>query len=205
MTKKEVVEQEVVEQEVVESTPVEVIPARLVTLEDGSVVDFGVRANVLVDIDQDTQVIAFALSNGKKISWVISGLENLTPFQVQVYLYGLASKVKSSLARFKDLTEVEAAIHKQIESIDSGVFILRSGKEASLSLSNLQKAYAIVKSQEEAFASWINVDSEEVIKEVLARWETFSTANKNALRKNAYIKLEVSKLEVAEAKSTVLL
>jgi len=206
MSKKHNVEEQTITEEEV-GTVEEVltaVPARLVTLEDGSVVDFGVRANVLVDIDQETQTITFSLSNGRKISWVISGVESLSPFQIQVYLYGLASKVKSSLARFKDLVEVEATIHKQIESINSGIFILRSGKEASLSLTNLQKAYAIVKSQEEAFASWVNVDSEEVIKEVLTRWETFDTSAKNSLRKNAYIKLEVSKLEVAEAKTTEL-
>lgn len=190
------------EVEVVESTKVE----RLVTLEDGSVVNFGARANVLVHSDSETKVITFALSNGKKIVWTAPEVEGLTPFQVQVYLYGLAAKVKSSLAPLKDLADIEAAIEKQIASIDSGVFILKSnGREAVAKLTNLQKAYASVKATTEGFESWANVDAPEVIEEVLTRWAAFTVSERNSIRKNAYVKLALAPLEAAAAKEADLI
>ncbi len=188
--------------EVVEAPKVE----RLVTLEDGSVVNFGARANVLVHSDNEAKVITFALSNGKKITWAAPEVEGLTPFQVQVYLYGLAAKVKSSLAPLKDLADIEKAIAKQIASIDSGVFILKSnGREAVAKLTNLQKAYALVKSATTGFESWEDVDAAEVITEVIERWEALTVSQRNSIRKNAYVKLELARLDVVSAKEAELI
>ena len=179
-------------------------PDRKVTFGD-EVVDFGVRANVLVHTDLETKTISFLLFNGSKVDWVIEGIDGFTPFQVQVYLYGLAAKVKSSLAPLKDLTEIEVAIAKQIASIDSGVFILRSGKDAVLSLSDIQQAYAAVKSSTPEFAHWADTTNPEVIKEVLDRWETFSTSEKNSIRKNAYVKLALANIRVEQVKEETLI
>jgi hypothetical protein len=37
-----------------------------------------------------------------------------------------------------------------------------------------------------------------VVAEVLARWETFNVSAKSSIRKNAYVKLELAKLDAAE-------
>jgi hypothetical protein len=59
-------------------------------------------------------------------------------------MYGLTAKVKSSLAPIK-VDGLEAANTKQIAAIDSGNFNLRTISESIVSLTNLQKSYAIVK------------------------------------------------------------
>jgi hypothetical protein len=189
-------EEQVVEEVVAE----EVVAQRIITMDNGKAVDFGKRANVLVDIDQEG-IITFSLANGKSVVWKVSDLDNLTPFQVQVFLYGLASKVKSSLAPIKELDAIEAVINKQIESINNGTFYLKVGKEAVAKLTNLQKAYAIVKASTDVdFADWTDLTKVEVIEDVVARWEAFTTSEKNSIRKNAYVKLELAKLDIAAVK-----
>jgi hypothetical protein len=195
------------EVEVAEAPTKEVKPSRIIDVA-GEKVNFGVRAKVLSAYDAATKTITFYLATseteGKKLEWPVQGTEGLNDFQLQVFLYGLSSKVKASLAAIKDIGDVEVAINKQIEAINAGTFILRSGKEATLSLDNLQKAYAIVKAANEAeFAHWANVDDATVIQEVLARWSTFTVSDKNGLRKNAYIVLEKAKLDAADASKEV--
>ncbi len=174
---------------------------RNVAMQDGSVVNFGARANLLTATDGNT--LTFNFSDGKQIKWDVPFVEGLTEFQQTVYLYGIAAKIKSSLAPVK-FDDLEAAINKQIAAINEGNFSLRVAGEASTSLDNWAIAYAIVKAKEADFSHWV-VNGEfnstpEVVTEVATRWAGFSISEKNGLRKHAYIKLEKAKLDAVDAR-----
>lgn len=176
----------------------EVKADRIVTLEDGVATNFGKRANLLTVVDEAAGTIVFKIITGKVIPWTVPFVEGLSDFQKTVYFYGLAAKVKSSLAPV-DLADLQVAIEKQITSIDAGVFILRPVSEGASSLTNLQKAYALVKaSRDEALAHWAEF-TPAVIAEVAALWATFDVSQKNSIRKDAYVRLELAKLDASTA------
>lgn len=171
---------------------------RVVTLEDGSTADFGKRANVLTVVSADSSKVTFKLFNGKVINWTVPFMSGLSEFVQSVYVFGLVSKIKSTLGNV-GLEDLETAITKATAQLDAGTFTTRSASEGSLSIE--QKAYATVKSTvggrhyDEALAHWANLTDSNVIAEIIATWETFDRSKKNAIRKDPYFKLEKSQLE----------
>ena len=179
--------------------------ARILPMEDGTTCNFGSRANLITSIDLDNSVVTFKIAIepiGKVISWSVPEVAGLSDFQKKVYLYGLMERVKSSLAPVK-LVDTEAAIHKQIVAINAGDFNIRSveGEDGVVALTNLQKAYALVKSNpafvKTAKPEWADVNNIVVVTEVLNFWEGLSAEERIAIRNNAYVKLELAKLETA--------
>ena len=170
---------------------------KIVTMEDGSQVNFGVRANLITSLDLDTSTISFKISTGKIINWLVEHMENLTTFQKTVYMYGLLEKVKTSLAPVK-VDALEVAINKQIESINKGEFNVRALTQAGeVVLTDLQKAYAIAVSYlDPSKAHWANVDNGEVIAEVLTLWESKSAIERNKIRRHPNVAVELAKIQM---------
>jgi len=183
---------------------------RKVTMEDGTEVNFGTRMTVKAAFDEDTNEIRFNLLNGRVIKWMPSFLPSLEGLVKTVSFYGLMERVKSVYGPIKELDKIEEAINRVISTIDSGVFPLRGSAEDSESeLTIWQKAYALAKAQREPeqFAHWASVDNPQVIEEVLAKWETFSRANVQEIRRNHWVKhfhLELEKASSDVAEETLL-
>jgi hypothetical protein len=178
---------------------------RIVTMADGSEVNFGKKANVLTSVDEATNVLTFKLFTGKIISWVLPFVDGLSGFQKTIYINGLEAKVKSSLAPIK-LPELEAAILKATGTLDQGIFTVRTSKVGSLSVE--QNAYRIVKSIEggrhfdSTLSHWAEL-TPTVVQEVSAVWAGFDKSKRNAIRKDAYIRLEIAQLSAASAAEVV--
>lgn len=172
---------------------------RIVTMEDGTQLNFGTRANLLSSIDLETNTLTFKLVSGKIINWILQGVEGLTDFQRTVFLYGILEKVKTSLAPIK-LPKIEEAIAKQIVAIEKGEFNIRSlSGSGEVTLTELQAAYAIALSkQSKAKAHWVNTTDVVTIQEVLSVWEGKSPAQRNAIRRNAAVSWELNVMKLEE-------
>ena len=171
---------------------------RIVTLEDGTQANFGARANLLSAIDIESDTVTFRIVTGKIINWVVKDMDNLTPFQKMVYMYGLLEKIKTSLAPIK-LLKLEEAIGKQIVAIEKGEFNVRSLSSAGeVVLTDLQKAYALAFSEQyPEKAHWGKVDDATTISEVLSSWENKTPAQRNAVRRHPMVQYQLSIMAMA--------
>jgi len=171
----------------------------IVEMSDGTTVDFGKRGTLVTSINLDSATIVFKMVTGAVINWQVEGVENLSDFQKKVYLYGLLSKIKSAMAPVAK-EDLECFINKQIETINSGTFLVRAFGDTvgEVKLTDIQKAYAIAKSKQNPdFIHWANVDDVNVISEVSTDWKAKSTQEKNVVRRNPYVQLELSILGTA--------
>jgi len=194
---------------------------RVATLENGEVVDFGVRANLITSFDTATNEVVFKLFSGEVIVWdasKIEGLEveSLNELAKTVVLYGLLAKIKTNLASVKLYEEVDGEqvhslannINDQIDIINTGRFNIRATATTVAGLTLDQRAFATAVSKhakfaeavsisEEVASKWVDLEDEEVIEQVIALWDTYTVSNKNTIRKQPYFRLEKVNLELA--------
>lgn len=166
---------------------------RVIKMEDGSVVNFGRRSSLLIAINGAE--VTFNLYNGKVIVWAVKDIESFTEFQKAVFTYGLTEKLKVNLGKVKELDKLEAGIKEQIANFDAGNFYVRANASSPLLLDNIQKAYALVKSQQEGFEHLANYDEPAVSREIQAIWGDMTRPAKNLIRKNVYVIIEKAKLD----------
>ena len=176
---------------------------RVIKMEDGSVVNFGRRSSLLIAINGAE--VTFNLYNGKVIVWAVKGIESFTEFQKAVFTYGLTEKLKVNLGKVRELDKLEAGIREQLVNFDAGNFYVRANASSPLLLDNIQKAYALVKSQQEGFEHLANYDEPAISREIQATWSELSRPAKNLIRKNVYVIIEKAKLDSADgiAPSTI--
>ena len=194
---------------------------RVVTLDNGEVVDFGVRANLITSFDTATNEVVFKIFSGEVIIWdttVIKDLdiESFSEFAKTVVLYGLLAKIKTNLASVKLYDEVDGkkvhslanSISGQIAIINEGKFSIRATNAPVAGLTLDQRAFATAVSKHAKFAEavsiepevaaeWKNLEDEEVILAVIALWDTYTVSTKNTIRKQPYFTLEKSTLQLA--------
>jgi hypothetical protein len=184
----------------------EVKAQRIVKLEDGSEVNFGVRANLLTSVDEAANTVTFKSISGKIITWAVPYVDGLNGFVKTVYIYGLVTKVKSTLAGVKGEADMEAALEKVLTSLAMGTLVVRSAVAGTLTLE--QKAYAIIKSTHTnrhfdlTKTHWSDLSAPATIAEVTTLWGSFDRSRKNAIRKDSYFKIELATL-VAASESEV--
>ena len=171
---------------------VKVDAPRIVTMEDGSQVNFGKLAKQIAVVEDST--ITFKLFNGRLIPWTVD-TEGLSDFQKTVFLFGLVEKIKSNTSSVKDLAELEVAIKRQMVLLESGQFYSRGTNTGVLLLDNLQKAYALVKSQQEGFEHLANLEDPEVTREVVAYFDSLTRAQKNIIRKHPAVVIAKARLD----------
>jgi len=162
-------------------TEVKVAAPRIVTMEDGTQVNFGKLAKQIAVVEDST--ITFKLFNGRLVTWTVDTV-GLNEFQKTVFLFGLVEKIKSNTSSVKNLAELEVAIKKQIALLEAGQFYTRTGSNGILLLDNLQKAYATVKARQAGFEHLADLANPEAVKEVLALFEGFTREQKTSIRKN---------------------
>jgi len=195
---------------------------RVVALENGEVVDFGVRANLITSFDTATNEVVFKLFSGEVIVWdasKIEGLEvdSLNELAKTIILYGLLAKIKTNLAAIKlyedgeDGEQVHSLannINGQIKTINSGRFNIRATASTVAGLTLDQRAFATAVSKHDKFAEavsvkpevaskWVDLEDEDVIAEIISVWDTYTVSNKNTIRKQPYFRLEKVNLELA--------
>jgi hypothetical protein len=179
-------------------------PVRIVILEDGTQVNFGTRATLLSSFDLETSTIVFKSFSGKIISFVVEGIEAFSDFQKQVYLFGLQTKIRGSLANAKTIEDTDLEVQKQIDLLKEGKFAVRSGDSSEVSLDNNLKAWATIQSGKyptivaDPKTHWADLGNVVVINEVLSAWNALTPKEKIAARKNAYVVYEKSALDIAE-------
>lgn len=179
---------------------------KVVTMEDGTSVNFGFRNNILSSFDVDTCVIQFKIITGQVVNWTpkivaaFTEVNNLPDYTVnalkKITLYGLLAKIKNTLATVK-VEELATHINKQIADIDEGKFAIRSYKEEGVAtLEPIHRAYAAVKAavDPEHFGHWASLDSQEIIDEVVSTWEALPPSSKQINRRNSLIIMELAKL-----------
>ena len=196
--------------------------ARIVTLANGEVVDFGVRTNLLTTADAESGIILFKLFSGQVISWdvnQVTGLEyaSASDLAKQVIQYGLLAKIKTNLASVMLQATAEDGsitfplfdnITKQIATLNEGSFLTRSSGSNVSELSLEQKAFAnavtkhhkfaeLVSLKAEDVATWVDTNTSAVITAISSLWVSYDTSVKNAIRKNAFFRHEKSLLEIA--------
>jgi len=198
----------------VTETPIKAVVSNIVTMENGENIDFGKSGKIKASYDVATSTITFKTVVGSIINYVVDGLDNLSDFQKEVYLYGVMEKIKSTLAPTK-IEDLEAKINKQIEEVKSGVFTTRT-MDSTVELSDFLKAFAIINATQRLFTPmgyvdvampvealkvtelqphWVNVNNSEVIKEVSDFWTALPKGEKSAQRGNSFVKAQLSFIE----------
>ena len=174
----------------------------IVTMSDGTQANFGARAKVLSAIGLEDKQITFRVADGSIINWSPKELDNLTDFQLPVFLYGLLERVKSGLSSTKGLDKVAEVINKQIEAIDGGEFNIRAvSSTGAVELTLLQQAYAIAMSMVEGGnPNWANVQDTAVIEEVLAVWENKTAVERNAIRRHVLVSTQLNLMALEAGK-----
>lgn len=170
----------------------------IVTMSDGTQANFGARAKVLSAIDLEDKQITFRVADGSIINWLPKELDNLSDFQLPVFLYGLLERVKSGLSSTKGLDKVAEVINKQIEAIDAGEFSIRAvSSTGAVELTLLQRAYAIAMSGVEGGnPKWANVEDTAVIEEVLEVWEGKTAVERNAIRRHPLVSTQINIMQL---------
>ena len=178
-----------------------------VTMEDGSVVNFGSRMTVRASFNEATNEIKFSLLNGKVITWVPEIVASLEGMLKTIAMYGLLERIKTVYGPVKDLGKIETIINRIIASINSGVFPLGRATSDEVELSTLQKAYALAKAQKEPeqYAAWVSIDNPTVIEEVLTVWDKFDRQAVQTIRRNPIVKYHLAQLEMKEADDSSLI
>ena len=188
--------------EAVEEVKKEPKQVRIVDMEDGTRVNFGVRANTLSNIDVETSTVTFKIVTGKVINWVFSGLESLSALHKTMVLYAGAEKVKSALTGMKEPEKIVEEIEKQIAKISAGEFPIRVLGESSgdVKLDNWQKAFAMAVAYQPGtpYPHWTNVDDATVITEVLNIWAGKTAQEKNKVRRHEKVLMYKAQFDAAE-------
>ena len=163
--------------------------SNLVTMQDGSVIDFSNR-KAIITTDEVTGAVNFKVVNGTIIDWTIpevaalaKGIELasaefdttvLSKIGVKSYIIALVDRIRAVINALKTGDELVAAINKQIEAINSGIFVTRPGsssKSGGLPEKVRIWAYANWMTSPEEFAAW------EVVKEVEVPQDVINSIN----------------------------
>jgi hypothetical protein len=165
----------------------------IVTMQDGSVKNFGERGRLLSTsvIGEDSFSTTFHIVNGAQISYQFTGSIALL---LEMAAFGFDAKVKASCAGVS-VDGIEKVITDKVTEITAGNFVGRSTGELTSSLSQIQTAYAIVND--------IDVSTSEGIAKVNAIFSAMSKEDKAGLYKVAKIQLELAKLKLAAAKAAL--
>jgi hypothetical protein len=176
----EVTEEVTLAQAKAEETKVE--STNLVTMTDGTQIDFAKR-KAIVTVDEVTGEVNFKLVNGAIIDWTVPEVpaltrgielassefstEVLSKVGVKAYITSMVDRIKNSISALKTGEELEAAIHKQIEALNTGSFITRAS-------GNLGSPVE--------FAAWEVVKTndipQDVIDSILAVWDAKDAISK---------------------------
>jgi hypothetical protein len=173
----------------------------IITLEDGTQANFGVRTKLLVSINELSNTVTFKLFTGRIIVWSVPYVDGLGGFVKAVYLYGLVAKIKSSIASNKDVNLLEETLVNVLASLDNGIMTLRNNTVCTLT--SEQKAYAMIKSSpeclhyEEMYAHWYDISEVSVIEEIIKLWATFDRSRKNTIRKDAFFAKALATINIA--------
>lgn len=166
----------------------EVKVIRIIDMEDGTKCNFGVRNNLVTNSDSETGILTFKISTGQILTFLPPELEGLNKFQKDVFLYGILSKVKTSLAPVKPL-DLAAAISVQLDQISKKEFNVRnSGDSEEVLLTEWQKAFALVVSETVAGKEhWKNLEDGVTITEVLTSWNEKTVVQRNNIKRHPLV------------------
>lgn len=178
--------------------------SNVVTLQDGTVIDFGARDNVRTEIQEVEGVAIFRFRTGEVIHWKMPCLDNVEGLLRTAAIYGLTQRVKNNLSG-KDKEALVSVVNTSIEDIDNGVFSSQfNGSSGIQVLTDLQAAFAIVRSSipEKEVPHWKDVEDPEVIKEVKSFWQDLTASQKGKISSNPSVKIQKAKLQVARYNET---
>lgn len=166
--------------------------AKVVEMSDGTKVTFGGRQNVITEHDVSTGTITFKVINGEIITWNRPEIPEMGEFAAKVYLFGLLCKVKQSIGATK-VDEIVETLNDAIKAINDGKFDLRSGVgDSTPELSDMQKAWAIVKKDkypDTTTENWgdLNDPTQETVVLVLNAWNGLSKEQKALIKSHSLV------------------
>ena len=176
---------------------------RIVTMQDGSVVNFGVRGNVLQTIDAEAGTLEIKVITGEKITVEFNSLpENI---KVAAALAGVYTRVKSGLTN-TDEAEIAGKIQTAIDALLAGNWSSRGTSEDEVELTEEMKYFAIaaasfdkfpfynaefapVVKKENGLLLWNDEVAQDIIEKISAIWDGFDRKQKNIVRKSQYFAL----------------
>lgn len=174
-------------------------PVRIVEMEDGQKVNFGVRSNLVTGYDVKTGELVFKIVTGQIITFLAPEFENLSDFQAEVYLYGLLNKVKVSLSGTKP-EDLAKSISEQLDALAKKEFSVRTyGETGESELNSWQRAFAIVVSKTVAGKEhWKDIENVSVVREVIEAWNDKSVAERNNIKRHPLVMQEHSEWEIEQ-------
>lgn len=188
--------------EAVEEVKKEPKQVRIVDMEDGTRVNFGVRTNLISVMDVATSTVTFKFSTGKIITWTLAGLDGLSELHKTMVLYAGMEKVKSYLTGVKDVEKMISEVLKHTPLISEGKFAIRVPGESSgdVKLDNWQKAFAMAVAYQPGtpYPHWTNVDDATVISEVLNIWAGKTAQEKNKVRRHEKVLMYKAQFDAAD-------
>ena len=195
--------------------------SNIVTMEDGSSVEFGKNGKVITSYDVESGVIEYKVVSGEILRISLDDIPVET--NREAMLAGYAGKIKSTLAPFKPtITPAEAEegkitlaqkIQKEIDALKAGKFVTRT-TDSGVELDTFLQAWAYVNATgkiltpsgafdipanailiKEDVSHWANVNDPKVISEVTETWKNLSKEAKSSEKKNTFVRSQERFLE----------
>ena len=193
--------------------------SNIVSMDDGSVIDFGSRKSKIV-FDKTTNTIKVNFVSGKVLTCNVPTFQGLlaadAEFFYNTYIEGIITKIRSGMSFPKGkkqsdeeyaLTQVEE-VARQIEAIHALTTpeSRRKPKEKTNTLSWVIKAWAIIKANSDftTFGHWAqpvldSLDGEveaSINDEILSVWDSFTPERHKEIAKHAGVKIQVLTLKL---------
>lgn len=186
-----------------------------VTMEDGSVLSFSLRANKRAFTDADEGSVTFALATGVQHKLNVTEIPFLSNFYDypegvrKLIVEGLKSRIVATINNKPD-DRVSAAILNAFESFRTGVTTRLVTFRKGLTLDELAYAMVVnkyptltvVKSEFKTI-DWDDLTSHEVIKEVKDAWGNMDKKTRRAIRLTAQFKNTQSAIVLERQESEV--
>lgn len=181
-------------QEVVETAVVEKV-VNNVTMQDGSVKNFGAKGKLLSSQDVTTSGFAleFYVVTGEIVKYEHQFGNEISALTAEMAAFGAASKIKAATAG-SEVADLVKVITDKVEEYKQGIFVSRSSNGDNTSaLTQIQTAYARV--------NGLNPEDQTDIAKVNAIFAALTKEEKSALYENIDIQIELAQIRLAAAQA----
>ena len=169
--------------------------AKIITMEDGSIINFGTRAKLVttVKVTDTGFTVLFNLISARVISYIYESDVPVPRLLLEMAAFGAASKAKAATSNATDEAGVVDILTTKLAEFQEGIFVSRGSTGITSVLNMTQQAYCEVEGLDSNLA--------EVITDVKMKFKGMSVQDKAVLSKTVPMRVAMGKIRLAQAQA----
>lgn len=169
-----------------------------VTMEDGTVIDFGARNQITSAVAMENRTITFNVIDGKIHTFNFKDLlDGLEDFYVSACLSAFRDKMKQIVAKLKQ-EDILEGLNKVYANLLAKEFSIRTEEKGIPELSYEQKAYAKYVVSKGKHEEWADLTDTNTIEAVMAEWQSLTVKQRNLIKKHPQIKILIGQMQLED-------